>query len=329
VIDHVPAVAAELDATWIGAVLARPVADVRVRRIGEGFGLASEVYAVEPIADAWRRPLAVKLCDADTARAEEIVYTRVLPRTRVPTPVFVDAAADDRVGRGVVVYELLDDVEQGDVLAGCSPTTADGIIDALADLHASWWRNAADAGLPSHTERLRRVLTDEHVDTCLTSCARLLDDDATALLRGLPARLGVVLDELLDHPATVIHGDVHLDNVMIRDDGSPVLLDWTVARHAPAAIDVARVQVEVLTGADRRADASAHVVRRHHRTLVEAGVGDYAVADLERAVHLAHLAFLPGLVRWGAGWQSGGRPARAHDLLRHALVATTDAALGR
>lgn len=61
----------------------------------------------------------------------------------------------------------------------------------------------------------------------VTRLARLPDDVATSV-------------QLLDQaPPTVIHGDVHLDNVMWRHDRRVALLDWAGAAVGPAAVDVA------------------------------------------------------------------------------------------
>jgi hypothetical protein len=127
---------------------------------------------------------------------------------------------------------------------------------------------------------------------------------------------------------TVVHTDAHLDNVLFLEDGAPMLLDWSTARVGPAAIDAAHCRVECLTARQRRSIGS-EMIRYHHQALVDHGVGNYTLNELERAIDLAQLAFIPGVVRWGASGRVEGHPARAERLFRSLLVASTDAALGR
>jgi aminoglycoside phosphotransferase (APT) family kinase protein len=325
-ISRIPGDIDVVDVSWIREMLGDDsVTAVETRRIGEGFGLAAETFRVDVTANRRVAPFAVKLCDGDTAASELNVYRKILPRTRVPCPELIDAARDGDLG--VVVYRFVGGA-QGDVLAGCSDTTLYGIVDVLADLHTSWWEQAGDAGVPAVLERMRRELTPEHVETCLGRYGHLLDDDATALVRSLPGRMNLVLDELVEHPVTIIHADAHLDNVLILDDDSPVLLDWSSARSGPAGVDLARCEVECMTAGQRRRLAD-DVVYRYHRHLIDRGVVGYSFESLRRAVHLARLALIPGFVRWGAEGGTDGKPPRATALLRAGLVSVTDAALAR
>jgi aminoglycoside phosphotransferase (APT) family kinase protein len=324
--DEVPQSIHAVDAAWVGRLLGDDsVTAVHKERIGEGFGLAAESYRVDITAARPTPSLVVKLCDGVTATAEGHVYEKVLPRTRVPHPEFVAAVADG--DRGVVVYRFIE-ATQGDLLQGGTDSLVAAVVDALAALHGSWWGEAAEAGVPSAGEWMRRELTDDQVESCLARHGDVLGADAIELLRSIPSRVGNVVDELFEHPLTVVHADAHLDNVLILGDGTPVLLDWSSARIGPAAIDVARCLVEGMTP-DQRRRLRTEMVRRHHRALCVHGIDDYPVAELERAVHLATLAFLPGLVRWGAGGDRRQLPARATSLLRSGLRAATDAALGR
>ena len=325
-IAEVPATIDAIDARWVSLVVgSADVSEITTNRIGEGFGLAAETHRVD-FVDADMLPLAVKLCDAATADAEVHVYRHVLSRTNTSRPVLVEAATDGE--RGVVVYQYIAGATQGDILAGCSDATLERIVDELAELHAAWWCRAGDAGVPAAGERMRRELTDAHIDACLERLGGALETDAVALIRSMPGRVDDVIDELVSHPLTVVHADAHLDNMLIRGDGSPVILDWSTARVAPAALDLARIQIECMMPEQRRR-LRPRMAQRHHRALTDRGIGDYSIDELERAVDLAHLAFIPGLVRWGARERRKDHPARADLLLRAGLIATTDAVLGR
>ena len=76
---------------------------------------------------------------------------------------------------------------------------------------------------------------------------------AEALLAGAldPGEAGRLLAELHlrlheipwgDAPGTLMHGDLHPENVILGEDG-PVVIDWTNARPGPAGLDVALTAV--------------------------------------------------------------------------------------
>lgn len=63
---------------------------------------------------------------------------------------------------------------------------------------------------------------------------------------GDAARLETVLgaldrlrDVVADGPTSFVHGDCHLGNVVLTDDGKPLLVDWQSAHVGPSAADVA------------------------------------------------------------------------------------------
>ncbi len=326
-IREIPGNVDEIDVRWVSRLVERSdIEGIRKTRIGEGFGLAAKTYRVDVVSPGSIAPLAIKLCDAETAVAEAHVYRHVLSDTGVCHPVLVDSGTNET--NGVVVYEFVEGATQGDVLAGCSEAMLRAIIDNLVDLHASWWNRASGTGIRTAETWMRRPLTRAHIDDCLARHSDLLDAEAADLIRSLPDRIDVIVDELIEHPITVVHADAHLDNVLFLEDGNPMMLDWSTARVGPAAIDVAHCQVECLTAHQRR-NIGGEMIRYHHQALVDRGVGNYTMNELQRATDLAQLAFIPGVVRWGAAGRAEGHPARADRLFRSLLVATTDAALGR
>jgi hypothetical protein len=326
-IREIPGSIDEVDTPWVSRLVERSdIEGIRKTRIGEGFGLAAKTYRVDVVSPGSIAPLAIKLCDAETAVAEAHVYTHVLSDTAICHPVLLDSGANDT--DGVVVYEFAEGATQGDVLAGCSEAMVRAIIANLVDLHASWWNKASGARIRTAESWMRRPLTLAHVADCLARHSALLDAEAVDLIRSLPGRIDVIVDELMEHPITVVHADAHLDNVLFLEDGNPMLLDWSTARVGPAAIDVAHCQVECLTAHQRR-NIGGEMIRYHHQALVARGVDDYTLGELQRATDLAQLAFIPGVVRWGAAGRAEGHPGRADRLFRSLLVATTDAALGR
>lgn len=88
-------------------------------------------------------------------------------------------------------------------------------------------------------------------------------DDAAEVLAGLHRRLHAVPpaggSPAAAPPDTVVHLDLHPDNVVMTADG-PVLIDWRNATDGPAGLDVAfsaLIMAQVAVGAEVEAHAGA------------------------------------------------------------------------
>ena len=71
---------------------------------------------------------------------------------------------------------------------------------------------------------------------------------------------------LLGAPATLLHADLHMDNVLfVGEEEAPVLLDWARAAKGPAAIDVAELlfQMAPLAELDDLLLAYLRALERH------------------------------------------------------------------
>ncbi len=258
---------------------------IRVRRVGEGYGLASVVARV----DVGAASFAVKLCEAGAARAEAHAYTHVLPGAPgVRHPRFV--RAEDDAERGLVITGFVDGV-QGDVLTGCAPGIARDLTRMVARLHTAWWQRAVPGLDPVDVRRLR-PLSDGEIERCLADHGDVLSSRGRELLGDLPNRLDGAAERLAAQPFTALHADLHLDNVLIDEDG-PVLLDWAGPRSGPAAIDVARCLVEFtdLAGGEIEGlvDQYTDEIRRH-------GIDE--PPGFRSAVDAALVAAVAPSVRW-------------------------------
>lgn len=283
---------------WLEAVLpaasgfTRPVRVERVDPIGVGFGLASALVRVGLSGAAKARTLVVKLWEfQEPAEAGEIHFYRTLAaRTGVRLPACHHADLDERTGRAVLVLEDLAGASQGDCLEHPSPARARSLAQTLAATHASWWNRSEihearwlpDAIVERSPEWLAsrtRVFLDAFGDR-LTPAARDLLDRAAEIQDGLRRCLE-------DAPVTLLHGDLHLDNVLFeRGSDRPVFLDWARATRGPYALDLASLLYGILAPGDRDAALEAYVSEARARG---AEVPDRAV--LRRHLVAAGLAF--------------------------------------
>jgi len=126
-----------------------------------------------------------------------------------------------------------------------------------------------------------------------------------------------------------VHADLHLDNVLFRPSGVPVILDWTDASRGPGAIDFARLFCEGMTSPMRRAQQEALTIRYAH-ALAARGVAGYGVERIRADVTCVTTILFADAVRWAAGPDPLGPdvprvPAIVESLVRQAADAVVQA----
>jgi aminoglycoside phosphotransferase (APT) family kinase protein len=194
-------------------------------------GWEHEVYSFDaeygPAKDRSRETLVLRIYSGDRARERsehEFQSLRRLHDAGYPVPrVHVLESGDSPVGKPFVVMERIDGQRLGQLLAGSSEEKRREIrepfCELLVRLHGMDWRPFAakeetpapyafvDAYLAAESDVLRRT--------------------------SLPGFLPIVewLQERRDdvpclRPA-IVHGDFHYDNILLCDDGSRVVIDWS------------------------------------------------------------------------------------------------------
>ena len=243
--------------------------------------------------------------------AREVAFYRTIaPIGPALAPRLYYGAADDATGRVVLLLEDLSGARAGDVLRGCSPAEAALVLDAVAPFHAHWWGRADLPWLPrwAGDYHARQERYARQVDPFLERYGAHLPATVRAAVHGLRRGYAGVLAALDRAPATVIHADLHLDNVLFAPpdtDPPAVVLDWQGVAWGAAAIDVAFFLVGSLAPDDRRS-AEDDLLRRYLARLAAHGVAGYPMARMRDDLCLALLWHLAGTV----GWLAGADPAR-------------------
>lgn len=239
------------------------------------------------------------------AAREVYFYQSVAPISAIPTPRLYYGAADDDAARVVLLLEDLSAGRDGDWLGGCTPDDAARVIEAIAPLHARWWAQPNHERFPwlprwvsdpqAAQERYNRQL-----DAFLPRFGADLPPFVLDLLDRLRSSYGIALTALAQAPATIIHADLHLDNIIFNptDARRPVaLLDWQGVCGGPGVADMALFMIGSLEPDARRAVAG-DLFQLYHSLLVTNGISGYTLEHLREHARWALVKRLAGTVGW-------------------------------
>jgi Ser/Thr protein kinase RdoA (MazF antagonist) len=213
-------------------------------------------------------------------------------------------ASADEAARGVLVFEDMVSTRQGDVLSGATAGEAALLVDAMTEFHARFWDSTdADlAALPSWDAVAQKRLCNlaETLPLFLAEWRGRVPDEAFTFARDLPQRTEDAYGELKAAPLTLVHGDLHLDNVLFCIDGTPILLDWPSVSRGPAAADFAHFLAESVSPPVRRAHQRA-LADSHAAALATRGVIGYSADRLRRDAECVMVILFGAAIRWVAG----------------------------
>jgi hypothetical protein len=309
-----PGVATEVSAAWLAEVLARPVAAVHATPIGVGVGIMGSLARVEATFTDGASASYVVKCSSlnpDTVavavhygfyRAEVSVYRELgAAGLGVRIPHCHHAEVTDDGAACILVLEDLGAATAVDQIAGCPPERVPAVLDALAGLHARWWRSprVAELGWLRRVDDPAYKSNQAHYAAVYPAFragpfAAGIDERWLDLAERYGAQIGAMIDHFVEAiPLTIAHYDTRLDNVFFDlPDGNPVaLLDWQICANGPGVVDVAYFLAQSVRSEDRRAHETAWL-RRYHAGLERNGVTDYAFERLWDDYRLAVAAGL-------------------------------------
>ena len=233
--------------------------------------------------------------------AREVRFYRQAGAAFAPTMYYADS--DDATRRVALLLEDVSGGRQGDVLLGCSIDDAANVIQELAPFHARWWGIRAprnDFPGSGGDLRVRQELYEQQAESFLARYGNRLPTAVLAVIRGLRSRLASVTEALYGGPETLIHGDLHLDNVIFGPRGherSVTVLDWQTVSVGPPASDLAYFVSDSLAVEDRRASETA-LLERYVTLLAAHGARNYTVDELRADCGRALLLRLAGTIGW-------------------------------
>lgn len=263
-----------------------------------GDGCAGTMIAKMPAArDDWLRCL------------REVRFYRELPGPAgLPLPRLLHAGVDEASRRIILLLEDVGGVD-GDILAGCSPEAAALLLSTLAGMHASWWNDTRleNDWLPRwgggtrgtaepHARRAARYC--KRIPTFLDWYGDVLAPGLREVIEALAVDLTTHLEVMTTQPLTLIHADLHLDNIAFDRMPAPtaaMILDWQSASRGPAVYDVVRLLTSTSKGQDSHA-AFPGLIDGYRAALEAGGVPRAETARLSTAIRSTALCVLAGFV---------------------------------
>ncbi|MEB3061938.1 ecdysteroid 22-kinase family protein [[Mycobacterium] zoologicum] len=216
--------------------------------------------------------------------AEVRFYQQIAPTIQMGLPHCEYAAFDAQHGwTTVVMTDLSDRTEPGDVLQGSSVDQASAALQELVGLQAPRWNDPRLATEPWLDHSRTVALFDEVPGQAQAILARFGDklepEHVTLIERVAP--LAPKWVRSWGTPRVVQHGDYRLDNMLLATHpGAPriIVVDWQTVRLGPPTID-ASYYLGVSLSVEQRRHHEKDLMADYHRSLIAAGVRDWSWDD--------------------------------------------------
>jgi hypothetical protein len=302
----IPTSVDEITPEWLTAALAAggesaTVTSTESEPVGLGVGIMSVLFRITPTYSDGSGPASVivKLAPPyeavrEVARGyrfyerEVNIYNELADAVGFRPPRCYYGAHDVERDDFVLVLEDLGGCRMIDQLDGCSAEDARTIVAELGRHHAAWWKNPKLDQLSyiqSPADPPYPQFQDQSTKQAWPIILERFGDSIPERIRAIGDRWSEIgppiMEDTPNHPNTLLHGDLRLDNVFFHDDGGdPVTaVDWQIAFRGVGPTDLAYFTSQSLTVEARRAQ-EADLCRLYHDTLVEGGVTDYPYDEL-------------------------------------------------
>jgi len=237
--------------------------------------------------------------------SEVAFYQQVAPMNSIAVPRLYYGAADSMTNRVVLVLEDLHNARVGDALHGCSSRDAALVINELAKFHARWWNHPqldTFSWLPlwGGDALAAQNRYTQLIGPFLQRFGQRVSRPVREIIDALATNYGAIRQRLQQTPATMIHGDLHLDNIFFHapEHRPPVtVIDWQSVARGRGAIDLALFLFGSLETETRRA-VEDDLLQRYYELLIKGGVTGYSFAQLMEDCQLVLLWLLGANVVW-------------------------------
>lgn len=290
----------ELTPHWLSEALGATVTSVECEQIGIGVGILGRLFRLKMAVDGSGAKTAIaKLATLDEGARVNVAeplnfyekevrfYQEGAQRTPVSSPVAYVADYDADTKDFVLLLEDLCERRMEDQIAGCNVDDARAAVDALVELHSSWWEQDFPNWLPSYSDPPYPQVLQGMYKQAWPRALEVLGDHLAPHIRDFgeryPENLEWFMSELGHRPWTMCHGDYRLDNIFFgtSPDQAPVtVIDWQICFRGRAGYDLAYFVSQSLR-TDVRRDHETSLKERYLEGLARKGV-DYPQDELER-----------------------------------------------
>lgn len=297
----VPTSAVEITPDWLSSVLASDdepvsISAVAIEPIGVGIGIMSLLFRLTPTYESGSGPssLVAKIAppyeQVRTIAAgyrfyetEVAIYRNLSPELGLRPPELYYAAHNPDSDDFVILMEDLGHLRTADQLEGCPIDDARAIIHQLALQHAHWWEDErlgeayiARFSRPPYPQ-FNGQAGSQSWPVIEERFGHLIPERIRVLASRWPEIGPPLLEDIENHPLTLCHGDVRLDNIFFHDDDASTvsLVDWAIASANNGTGDLGYFMSQSLSVADRRT-YEQELTRLYYDTLLENGVRDYS-----------------------------------------------------
>jgi hypothetical protein len=271
-----------------------------VEPVGLGVGVMSVLFRLTPTYREGAGPasLIVKLAPPyDQVRAvaagyrfyerEVAIYNHLAGDLGLQAPRCWYAAHDLETGDFALLLEDLSTCRVEDQLVGCPSEDAELVIGEVARHHARWWGDPRLTSLPfmqSPAESPYPQFQEQSIKQCWPVFLERFGDRVPARIHALGenwSAIGpIIMEDTDNHPTTLNHGDLRLDNIFFNDaDATIKVVDWQISFRTGGSSDLAYFMSQSLTVDDRRAQED-RLVHLYHDTLLAGGVTGYGFDEL-------------------------------------------------
>ena len=299
----------------------------RLARLHLRYGRADE-QAPQSLVAKFPDPTAGQRLDAERLRGryqrferEVLFYQQIGADAGIRVPQLYYGNVDVAAGAFVLLLEDLAPGRQGDAFAGCSPEEAGIIVERVAKFHARWWEDpdlSRFEWLPawSAAGRDAQARLQRSLPPFLTKYGHRVPKDILDLIDALSSCYGRLFEELSRPPTTMVHGDLHLDNIFFDVADAPlVVFDWQGVGRARGAVDLRDAVFDMPHGGTDAA-VERELLRRYHDALMAHGVESYSFEELMRDSWLALLHRMGGYVNGYAAMDLDALTGRERQLVQ-------------
>jgi hypothetical protein len=186
--------------------------------------------------------------------------------------------------RFLLIMEDIDDARPADQFDGGTLDDAYPALVLLAKFHAHHWMNEALLdeqpliwGL-NRTPKVFKATYRNNRDDFIERFGDVFDPKVLAEMDRVQDEVVAMVDQLVEPPWTILHGDYRLDNILFRDRGDIVVLDYQLLLWGRPGWEVAYFITTALDPEHRAEEES--MLEIYHDALIGEGITDYSIDQL-------------------------------------------------